>query len=57
MKGSGLFHLLSFLLLVIYATAWPWPDSFKDLDGLVIPRQNAATSGMFDLVDEAGFNS
>lgn len=46
MKGSGLFRLLSCLLVINLAVAWPWPESLGDLQGMVLRRQESSPSGV-----------
>ncbi|KAF7508825.1 hypothetical protein GJ744_008702 [Endocarpon pusillum] len=44
MKGAGLSRFLSILLLASFAAAWPWPDSFRDIEDLIMRRQESSTA-------------
>jgi hypothetical protein len=46
MKGPGLFRLLSFIFFVSFVAAWPWPESFNDIEDLIVRRQESSSAGM-----------
>ena len=37
--------LLTFFLLTSIASAWPWPPSYRDIEGLILRRQDDSKSG------------
>lgn len=46
MKGFSLLRLVSILLLINFTAAWPWPDSYRDIEGLIVRRQETSPTGM-----------
>ncbi|KIW25345.1 uncharacterized protein PV07_08532 [Cladophialophora immunda] len=60
MKGSGLFSVLSSLLLFFAAcsSAWPWPEFLDSkVDALIVPRQNQNQNQNGDNASSTGSNS
>ena len=37
--------LLTFFLLLSITSAWPWPPSYKDIEGLILRRQDDSKNG------------